>query len=155
MTITALSSYCHNTKGYAFGGYATQTWKSGDGNNDVFKLDQEAFLFTIRKNNKKNFVKYPANNAAIISCRNGYYGPEFGRYDSPTSGSYGLSLFSDIVKKGTDGTYEVHMYVDLSNGFNNHGHSDNEFHGGDTKLFDIEVFELSGKRPCLEYLNGE
>ena len=136
-----------NTAGYVFGGYACKPWTSVS--KDTYTSDENAFLFRLRKKNERNFELYQANNAAIVSWYDNKMGPAFGRHTGSDSGNIGLYFFyHDGFPQYADGSFDVNLSVSLSTGFDNKGHSDDELHGGDNRLYNLDVYQLSG-RVCI------
>lgn len=124
-----------------FGGYADQKWTQ----QNAYPVDFKSFLFRLRKNNAKDYVKYGAlQNAAIMSNANNW-GPAFGN----NAGNIALSFMHQnaaIVKAAGQNFFNcTTMTINPAYGYNPLGHGANELNGGSTQMINIEVFEVFGK----------
>ncbi len=68
-----------NNLNYVFGGYASSAWKSSRGS--TFVSDNNAFVFSLRRNGESKNEKFMINNSTYALQMNTSYGPIFGCCD--------------------------------------------------------------------------
>ena len=131
-----------NTAGYIFGGYGTAALKDTQSS----EIDIRSFIFSLRKKNKPNYNRFCATeNAAVISGHDSW-GPAFG---SNNGKRLALRFFSQnytkIMKRANNTLDCVDLLVQLENGYETRGLDNNELHGGNKLLHNIEVYDMSGE----------
>ena len=135
----------YGSNGYVFGGYTSKNWT----NTNTWIADGDAFLFSLRSTAGDQRIKQiGTGNHGISSSQ---FGPSFGTIQ----GYYSLQPTNQVNELilGADGVFPASgVTINLSYGFTSGTLTNATLSGGATQLYDVEVYQVKGKRQPYQYM---